>query len=327
MRTLIRIVAAGALSLAVGIAATPARAQSEYPNRPIRMIIPLAAASAVDVAARIVTQKMSTNMGQQIVIINQDGAAGVIGAGQVAHAAPDGYTIGGFNDSIMTMVPQMHAKMPWNIMKDFEPVSLVATIEFCMVAGNATPYKTAADLIAAAKAAPGSINYASGGIGSPQHFAMALFDSQAGISLTHVPYRGATQAAMDVAGNQVPVAFMGVASVASLVRDHQMKMLGVSSAQRLAQFPDAPTISESGLPGFQFSAWFTIMAPAGTPKDIIARLNAEAKKALSDPDVQRRLTEQGVTSVGSSPEELRNLTRAQFAKYATLAKEAGIKAE
>ncbi|HEX3575079.1 MAG TPA: tripartite tricarboxylate transporter substrate-binding protein, partial [Rhodopila sp.] len=195
------------------------------------------------------------------------------------------------------------------------------------VAGNATPYKTAADLIAAAKAAPGSINYASGGIGSQQHFAMALFASQAGISLTHVPYRGATQAAMDVAGNQVPVAFMGVATVASLVRDHQMKMLGVSSAERLAQFPDTPTISESGLPGFQFSAWFTIMAPAGTPKDIIARLNAEAKKALADPEVRKRLTEQGVTAVGSSPEELRNLTRTQLAKYATLAKEAGIKAQ
>ena len=221
----------------------------------------------------------------------------------------------------------MQAKMPLDIMKDFEPVSLVATIEFCMVAGNATPYETAADLIAAAKGAPVSINYASGGVGSPQHFAMALFASQAGISLTHVPYRGATQAAMDVAGNQVPVAFMGVATVASLARDHQIKLLGVSSAERLAQFPDAPTIGESGFPGFQFSAWFTIMAPAGTPKDIIARLNAETKKSLTDPDVQKRLSEQGVTGFGSSPEELRNLTRAQLAKYAQLAKEAGIKAE
>src|SRR6187401_1688743 len=182
-----------------------ANAQSGYPNKPIKMIVPLAAASAVDVGARLLAQKMSANMGQQIVIENLPGAAGQIGASNVARAAPDGYTIGGFNDSIMTMLPNMQAKLPWDILKDFEPVSLVATIEWGLVAGNGTPFRSAADLIAAAKARPGEINFGSGGTGSPQHIAMALFASSAGITLTHVPYKGATQAALGVAAGDVPV--------------------------------------------------------------------------------------------------------------------------
>src|SRR6201995_2756651 len=258
-------------------------AQGNYPDRPIKMIVPLAAASAVDVAARIVTQKMSENMGQQIVVLNQPGASGLIGAEQVARAAPDGYTIGGFNDSIMTMVPNLQAHMRWDILKDFAPVSLVATVEWGLIAGNQTPYKSAADLIAAAKAAPGKIDYGSGGPGSPQHLAMAMFASSAGISLTHVPYKGATQAATDVAAGQIPVAFQGLGTVAALVRGNQLKLIGVTTEKRLPQFPDVPTVSESGLPGFLFNSWFAILAPAGTPKDIVARLNAEVLKALSDP--------------------------------------------
>jgi len=196
----------------------PANAQTTYPDRPIKMIVPLAAASAVDVAARIVTQKMADNMGQQFVILNQPGASGLIGAEQVARAEPDGYTIGGFNDSIMTMVPNLQSKMRWDILKDFEPVSLVATVEWGLIANNQASFKSAADLIAAAKAAPGKIDYGSGGPGSPQHLAMAMFASAAGISLTHVPYKGATQAATDVAAGQIPVGFQGLGTVAALVR-------------------------------------------------------------------------------------------------------------
>src|ERR1700761_5892546 len=217
-----RIVAWLVAALMAGNSA--AFAQGSYPDRPIKMIVPLAAASAVDVAARIVTQKMSDNMGQQFVILNQPGASGLIGAEQVAHADPDGYTIGGFNDSIMTMVPNLQAKMPWDILKDFEPVSLVATVEWGLIAGNQTSYKSAADLIAAAKAAPGQINYGSGGPGSPQHLAMAMFASNAGISLTHIPYKGATQAAADVAAGQIPVAFQGLGTVAALVRGGQVRL-------------------------------------------------------------------------------------------------------
>src|SRR6266850_768008 len=306
------------------LSAPCASAQTRYPDRPIKMIVPLAAASAVDVAARIVTQKMADNMGQQFVILNQPGASGLIGAEQVAHADPDGYTIGGFNDSIMTMVPNMQSKMRWDILKDFAPVSLVATVEWGLIAGNQTSYKSAADLIAAAKLAPGKIDYSSGGPGSPQHLAMAIFASAAGISLTHVPYKGATQAATDVAAGQIPVGFQGLGTVAALVRGGQLKLIGVTTEKRLSQFPDVPTVAESGLPGFFFNSWFAILAPAGTPKGIIARLNGEVLKAVGDGEVRRKLEELGFAVRGSSAEELRLMTRDQLAKYARVIKEMGI---
>ena len=310
------------------VAILPAIAAAQgYPNKPIRMIVPLAAASAVDNAARIVTTKMSANMGQQIVIENQPGAAGQIGTERVAKAAPDGYTLGGFNDSIMTMLPNMNPNLSWDILKDFEPVSLVATIEWGLVANNDAPFKTAADLIAAAKAKPGDINFGSGGNGSPQHIAMALFASQSGIKLTHVPYKGASQAALGVAAGEVPVAFQGLATVAGLVRGGKAKLLGVTTPAPLPQFPGVPTVAESGLPGFQFNSWFTVMAPAGTPREIVARLNAEIQKALADPDVRAKLLDQGLTVRGTSPEELGRLTRAQLARYAKLIRDADIKAE
>jgi tripartite-type tricarboxylate transporter receptor subunit TctC len=299
-------------------------AQTTYPDRPIKMIVPLAAASAVDVAARIVTQKMADNMGQQFVILNQPGASGMIGAEQVARAEPDGYTIGGFNDSIMTMVPNLQSKMRWDILKDFEPVSLVATVEWGLVANNQAPYRTAADLIAAARAAPGKIDYGSGGPGSPQHLAMEMFASAAGISLTHVPYKGATQAATDIAAGQIPVGFQGLGTVAALVRGGQLKLIGVTTERRLPQFPDVPTVSESGLPGFFFNSWFAILAPAGTPKHIVARLNAEVLKAVGDPEIRRKLEDLGFAVRGSSAEQLGAMTREQLAKYARVIKEMGI---
>jgi tripartite-type tricarboxylate transporter receptor subunit TctC len=319
MRLLYSLIPALALILA-----PQAGAQTAYPDRPIKMIVPLAAASAVDVAARIVTQKMADNMGQQFVILNQPGASGLIGAEAVARAEPDGYTIGGFNDSIMTMVPNLQSKLRWDILKDFEPVSLVATVEWGLVANNNTSFKSAADLIAAAKAAPGKIDYGSGGPGSPQHLAMAMFASAAGISLTHVPYKGATQAATDVAAGQIPVGFQGLGTVAALVRGGQLKLIGVTTEKRLPQFPGVPTVSESGLPGFLFNSWFAMLAPAGTPKEIIARLNAEVLKAVGDPEVRRKLEELGFAVRGSSAEELRVMTRDQLAKYARVIKEMGI---
>ncbi len=313
---------AAALLLPLG-----AHAQSAYPNKPIRMIVPLAAGSAVDVAARIVAQKMSANMGQPIVVENLPGAAGLTGADRVAKAAPDGYTIGGFNDSIMTMVPALQAKMPWDIVRDFAPVSLVATIEWGLVANPAAAYQDAAGLIAAAKAAPGKIDYGTGGIGSPQHIAMALFAAEAGVSLTHIPYKGATQAGIGVAGGEVAVAMQGLATVNSLIKGNRVKLLGVATPKRMAQFPDAPTLSDSGLPGFAFNSWFAVLAPAGTPADIVAKLNSEIVKALADATVREQLIAQGLTPRGSSAEELGSATKTQLAKYAALIKAAGIKAE
>jgi tripartite-type tricarboxylate transporter receptor subunit TctC len=197
-------------------------------------------------------------------------------------------------------------------------------VEWGLITSNQTSFKSAADLIAAAKATPGKIDYGSGGPGSPQHLAMAMFSSAAGISLTHVPYKGATQAATDVAAGQIPVGFQGLGTVAALVRGGQLRLIGVTTEERLAQFPDVPTVSESGLPGFFFNSWFAILAPTGTPKDIIARVNAEVLKALGDGEVRRKLEELGFAVRGSSSEELRLMTRDQLAKYGRVIKEMGI---
>jgi tripartite-type tricarboxylate transporter receptor subunit TctC len=321
MRSFLRLLVAALAALPLAAAA------QAYPAKPIRMIVPLAAASAVDNAARILAQKMSEGLGQQIVIENQPGASGQIGADRVAKAAPDGYTIGGFNDSIMTMLPNMGQKLPWDILRDFEPVSLVATIEWGLVASNQSGIHSAADLIARAKAKPGEVNFGSGGIGSPQHIAMALFASTAGIQLTHVPYKGASQAALGVAAGEVPVAFQGLATVAGLARGGRVKLVGVATPEPLAAFANVPTVASSGLPGFQFNSWFTIVAPAGTPKEIVARLNAEIVKALADPGVRQKFRDQGLTVRGSSPEELGVATREQLARYAQLFKATGIKSE
>jgi tripartite-type tricarboxylate transporter receptor subunit TctC len=221
----------------------------------------------------------------------------------------------------------MHANPGWDILKDFEPVSLVATIEWGLVANNDSGIKSAADLIARAKAKPGDVNYASGGNGSPQHVAMALFASQAGVTMTHVPYKGATQAALGVAAGDVPVALQGLATIAGLARGGKLKLIGVGTPVPNPAFPDVPTIASTGLPGFTFQSWFTIVVPAGTPKEIIARLNSEVRKALADPGVQAQLKDQGLTPRGSSPEELGQATREQLARYARLFKEANIKAE
>jgi tripartite-type tricarboxylate transporter receptor subunit TctC len=224
-------------------------------------------------------------------------------------------------------VPNLQSKMRWDILKDFEPVSLVATVEWGLVVNNKTSYKTAADLIAAAKAAPGKIDYGSGGPGSPQHLAMAMFASAAGISLTHVPYKGATQAATDIAGGQVPVGFQGLGTVAALVRGGSLRLIGVTTPMRLPQFSEVPTVSESGLPGFFFNSWFTIMAPAGTPQNIITRLNAEVLKAVADPEVRAKLENLGFSVRGTSAKELGVMTREQLAKYARVIKEMGIAIE
>ena len=319
--------AAGVLSLAIGLfSSTQVWAQS-YPQKPIKLIVPLAAGSAVDNAARIVMQKMAANMGAAIAIENQAGAAGLIGADRVAKSAPDGYTLGGFNDSIMTMLPNLQAKMPWDILKDFEPISLVATVEWGVVVPSDSPIKTAADLIAAAKKSPGQLNYGSGGNGSPQHIAMALFASQAGVQLTHVPYKGATQAAVGVAGHEVQVAFQGIATVSSLIKAGKLRLIAVTTPKRLPQFPDVPTVSESGLSGFEFNSWFAMMAPAGTPKPIVEKLHAEISKALADPSIKEQLFGLGLSPRGTTPDQLAADLKTQFARYGNLIRQANITAE
>jgi tripartite-type tricarboxylate transporter receptor subunit TctC len=314
-------------AILAGMAPHSSLAQGTYPNKPIRMIVPLAAGSAVDNAARILAQKMSTNMGQQVVVENLTGAAGIIGADRLAKSAPDGYTIGGFNDSVITMVPNLNPNTPFNPLKDFAMVSLVATIDFGLAVTPNAPYRSLGDLIAAAKAAPGSINYASGGNGSPQHIGGAMFAAHTGINLTHVPYKGATQAAQDVAAGQVPMTMQGLATVAGLVRGGKLRLLAVTMKARHPQFPDVPTFAEQGVNGFEYNTWFGVTAPAGTPKDIVDRLNSEILKALADPEVKSRYENLGLASRGTSPDEMLAITRDQLGRYARVVKEANIKAD
>jgi tripartite-type tricarboxylate transporter receptor subunit TctC len=315
------------LLFAAALAASLQAAAQAYPRKPILMVVPLQAASAVDNAARLVAQKMADNMGQPIVVENQPGAAGLIGAERVAKAAPDGYTIGGFNDSIMTMLPNLHAKLPWDIQKDFEPVSLVTTMEWALVVPATSALHSAADLIAAARKRPGALNFSSGGNGSPQHIAMEMFKARAGVFITHIPYRGATAAALDVVSGQVDAHFSGMPTVYTLIKGGKMNLIGVASPARSPLFPEVPTIAESGLPGFEFRSWFAITAPAGTPKDIVARLNAEVAKAVADPGTRDKLIAQGFTVLASAPEELARATREQLERYGKVFKSAGIKAE
>lgn len=303
------------------------QAQDSYPSKPIRMIIPLAAGSAVDGAARLLTAKMSQNMGQPIVIENMAGSSGLIGADRIAKAAPDGYTIGGVNDSILTMLPHIYSNIPWNALKDFEPISLVATIEWGIAVADQSPYKTLSDFIAAAKASPGKINYGSGGSGSPQHIAMALFAQRTGIDLVHVPYKGATPAAIAAAAGQVEVTYQGLGTVTSLIQGGKLRLLAVSTPERLAQYPNVPTIVQAGISDFFFNSWFAMIAPAGTPKPIIDKLNAEMQKALTDPQTRERLIALGVTIRGTSVAEFKQATEKQYALYGKLIKDNKIQAD
>lgn len=306
---------------------TLGHAQTAYPNKPIKMIIPLAAGSAVDNAARVLTLKMGENMGQGFVIENITGSSGLIGAERVARATPDGYTIGGYNDSILTMVPHMMAKMPWNALTDFNPISLVGTIEWGLVVKADGPYKTLSDFLNAAKAKPGKLNYSSGGNGSPQHIGMALVAHRANIDITHVPYKGATPAAVAVATGEVDAAMQGLGTVTALIQSGRLRLLAVSTTAPLPQYPSVPTFSEAGMKDFTFNSWFAMVAPAGTPKAIVERLNDEVKKAIHDPVTRDKLLSLGVTPRGTSASEFGIATRNQYELYRKLIQDKGIRAE
>lgn len=320
MKLLSRLALAALLAL-------PLAAQAQgYPNKPIKMIIPLAAGSAVDNAARVVTQKMGETLGQGFAVENIAGAAGVTGAERLARSAPDGYTIGGFNDSVLTMVPHLVPKMPWNALTDFVPVSLVGTIEWGLVVKAESPYRTLADFLAAAKAAPGKLNYGSGGNGSPQHIGMALIMDRAQIDVVHVPYKGATPAAVAVAAGEVDVSMQGLGTVTSLIQGGKLRLLAVSTPQRLAQYPNVPTFQESGMPNFTFNSWFAMVAPAGTPPEIVQRLNDAVRTAVNDPATREKLIGIGVTPRGTTAAEFGTATKAQYELYRKVIQDKGISA-
>jgi tripartite-type tricarboxylate transporter receptor subunit TctC len=306
-------------------AALPVAAQ-EYPAKPILMVMPLQAGSAVDIMMRIVAQKMVENMGRQILVENQPGAAGLIGAERIKRAAPDGYTIGALNDSILTMLPNIR-QVPYDPVKDFVPVSVVAGITWVMVANNDLPAKTVPEFVALAKKQPGKIDYSSGGNGSPQHVAMEAFKAATGIYVVHIPYRGATQAALDVISNQVQVHFSAVSIVQPHIKSGRMRALAVPSPNRSPLLPDVPTMAEAGVTGFEWRTWASIVVPVGTPRPIVDRLNAEVVNAVNSPDVREKLIAQGLEPVGSPPEQVTQWTQAGLARMSQIVKRAGISGE
>jgi tripartite-type tricarboxylate transporter receptor subunit TctC len=303
----------------------PAAAQS-YPAKPLLFVMPLQAGSAVDVMVRIVAQRMSEGLGQPIVIENQPGAAGSIGAERVKRAAADGYTVGVLNDSILTMIPNIRP-VGYDPVKDFAPVGVVAGITWVLVANNELPVKNVPELIELAKRQPGKLDYSSGGNGSPQHVAMEAFKAATGIYVTHIPYRGATQAALDVITNQVQVHFSAVSIVLPHVRSGRMRALGVPSAARSPLLPEVPTMSESGVKGFEWRTWASLVVPLATPKPVIERLHAELAKAVQSPDVRDKLVAQGLEPIGSAPEVVTQWTQDGLKRMAAVAKRAGIKPE
>jgi tripartite-type tricarboxylate transporter receptor subunit TctC len=314
------------LFVAFACAASLAHAQG-YPARPILMLVPLAAGSSLDVVLRLITQKMSEHMGQPIVVENQAGAAGMIGAERFMRATPDGYTLAAFNDSVLTMVPNLRAKVAYDPVASFAPVSLMVNNSWILVAHPSLAAKNVAELIALAKAKPGAINYSSGGNGSPQHIAMALFESMASVKLTHVPYKGTTQATVDVMSGQIPMMFSGTNAVVNQVREGKLRGLAVGGLARSPLLPAVPTVTESGLPGYEFVTWMGMFAPLHTPRDIVMRVNAEVARALAAPDLREKLNAQAVEVKTSTPEELSALTRSRLAQMAKLIKDAGIVAE
>ena len=314
------------LVLAGGLAA-PATSLAEaqtYPDRPVRLLVPLAAASAVDVVARLVSEKMSDSLGQRFYVENQPGAAGLLGMRAGARAAPDGYTVVVANDSVITMLPNMKADAGYDPLKDFLPVTQLVGIPLGLIAHPTFPAATVSELIALARQKPGGINYGSGGIGSPQHVAMELFVRAAGIEMTHVPYRGATAAVNEIVAGHVPVGFTGMSSVVPLLSDKRVRLLATSTPSRTSQLPDVPTVAET-VPGFSFVPWCALLVPAHTPPEIVARLNAAAVSALKDPAVRARLAELGFDVVGGTPEQLAVVMRAEFARMGELIRAANIR--
>lgn len=313
-------------AVALTVASWGVSAQANYPDKPIRMIIPLATGSAVDNALRLVAQNMAASMGQPIVIENVPGSSGLIGADRMLKMPADGYTIGGVNDSILTMVPHINPNTTFNTLKDFAPISLLGTIEWGVVVKTDSPFKTIEDLIKFAKANPDKLTFGSGGVGSPQHIAMALLMQRAGMKLVHVPYKGATQAAVGAAAGEVDVSFQGLGTAAALINGGKLRLLALSTPAPLPQFAGVPTIDQSALPGFFFNSWAAMVAPAKTPKAIVEKLSAEARKAMDNADIRERFTKLGITIRGTTPAEFEAALKKQFELYGKVIKENNIQA-
>ena len=315
--------------LAVACAAlAPAQAIAQpaqkFPDRPIRFIVPFPPGGGNDILARVLAPKMSEGLGQPVVVDNRPGAGGNIGADLAAKAAPDGYTIVIASNQV-TMNPALYAKLPFDIEKDFAPVALAASVPMVLVVNPAVPAASVKELVALAKAEPGKLNYSTPGNGTPQHIAFEVFNHAAGIRIAHVPYKGTGPAIADVIGGQVQATFGTLASLEQHVKAGKLRALAVATPKRSLTMPTVPTMAESGVPGYDVSLWYSILAPAGTPAPVLARLSAEIAKALAAPEVRDRLVGQGFEVSYLNPEQMNDLMKRDIARWGKSLKDVGIK--
>jgi len=313
-------------AVAACVSLSAAAADDNYPTRPVRLLVPFAPGGGADALSRIITPKMHDALGQAWVVDNRGGAAGNIAAETVAKAAPDGYTaLMGFN-TVLTVNPSLY-KLTYSVTRDLQPVTLLATAQYILVIHPSVAATSLKDFIALAKQKPGSLNYASAGVGSPLHLAAELFKKRAGIDMAHLAYKGGGPAAVAVLAGEAQVLFASVASSVPQIKAGKLKALATTGAKRSKVAPDLPTIAESGFPGFEVSSWYALLVPAKTPAAIVNKIRGAAIKAVELPDVQEAMSRQGLDVETSTPQELAARMSAETAVWAGVIKDAGIKAE
>ena len=313
-----------AFAVVLALVATLACAQT-YPTKPIRLVVPFPPGGATDILARDVAQKLTEAWGQSVIVDNRPGAGGNIGSELVAKAAPDGYTIEMGTVGTHAINASLYAKMPYDHVKDFTPVILVAGVPNVLVVNPSVPANSVAEIIAYAKANPGKLNFASSGNGTSIHLSGELFKVMAGVQITHIPYKGSTPALQDLLAGQVQMMFDNLPPSLPQIKAGKLRALAVTSATRAPALPDVPTLAESGLPGFEASSWFGILAPAGTPAPIVAKLNGEIAKWLATPEAKEKLAKQGANAAGGSPDDFAKHIAAETAKWAKVVKDSGAK--
>ncbi|HET9045365.1 MAG TPA: tripartite tricarboxylate transporter substrate binding protein [Casimicrobiaceae bacterium] len=304
-----------------------ALAQSAYPTKPVRIVVPFPAGGTTDILARAAAQKLSETWGQQAIVDNRPGAGGNIGAELVAKSAPDGYTLLMGTVGTHAINASLYPKMPYDHVKDFVPVILVAGVPNVLVVNPELPVRSVQELMAYAKANPGKLNFASSGSGTSIHLSGELFKVMTGAQMTHVPYKGSAPALTDLIGGQVQLMFDNLPSSLAFIKAGKLRALAVTSAQRSPALPDVPTVAESGVPGFEASSWFGLLAPAGTPPTIVAKINTDTQKWLASPDAKEKLAAQGANVAGGSPDDFAKHIQSETAKWARVVKESGAKVE
>ena len=310
----------------IAAAAGGSFAQTSYPNRPVRMVVPSSAGGGIDIVARMVAPRLAERLGQQVVIDNRPGAGTMIGIEAAAKSAPDGYTLL-MGVSTLAINPAIYKIVPYDAMRDFAPITQAVSAPNILVVHPSVPVNTVKELIAFARARPGQLNFASAGTGTNPHLTMELFLSMAGLKMVHIPYKGSAPAIVDLIAGHVGVMTATILTGLPHVRSGRLRGLATSGAKRSAAVPELPTVAEAGVPGYEAAQWYGLLAPAHTPKDIIARLHGEMVRILQLPEVKERLSGDGAEPVGNTPEEFGRYIRAEIEKWARVARDAGIKPE